>query len=250
MDENHSLSTPVLDSHASYNFKPLQTTWIVYCLIFLLLIVEFITLLYVFVWTDSPVRCDLFKLTIYGVVCVWTTFFIVRFYINWKHKICLMAYGYLEFYETASRYIELPFYIFCMWLCILLVITCMYVEHCGDISFFCDTSSLYSPIIVVTTAISLQNMLLIPLFSVYIMKVYEYNKSQSPPDSERGNQWMPNTLRESLASEEMGYRERSEMIHSILENQADLIRYYRETNEVLNKKIFYLTSQSRAILDN
>lgn len=48
----------------------------------------------------------------------------------------------------------------------------------------------------------------------------------------------------------MCYRERSEMIHNILEKQADLIRYYRETNEVLNKKIFDLTSQSRAILDN
>lgn len=38
-------------------------------------------------------------------------FQITRFYIISQHKICLMAKGYFEFFETASRYIEIPFYI-------------------------------------------------------------------------------------------------------------------------------------------
>ncbi len=35
----------------------------------------------------------------------------------------------------------------------------------------------------------------------------------------------------------------------MLEKQADLIRYYKEANETLNKKVFDLTSQYRATLD-
>lgn len=46
------------------------------------------------------------------------------------------------------------------------------------------------------------------------------------------------------------YRERYEVIDNMLEKQADLIRYYKEANEVLNKKIFDLTSQCRSVLDN
>lgn len=253
MDDNTSMRTPVLDNHPYHGFKPLKTIWIVFFLIFVMLFVEFVALTLVFVWTDSKVRCDLFFLIVYTLVSLWTVNFIVRFYINWRHKICLMAKGYFEFYDISSRYIEIPFYISCVWLCFLTVVICLYIEFDTSMSpkeFFCGTTDLYSPIIVVTIALSLQNVLLIPLYAVYIMKVYEFNKRQCPPDSENGNEWMPASLRDTFASGDLGYRERCEVIDKMLEKQADLIRYYKEANEFLNKKVFDLTSQGRAALEN
>lgn len=46
------------------------------------------------------------------------------------------------------------------------------------------------------------------------------------------------------------YRERCEVIDNMVEKQADLIRYYRESNEVLKKKLFDLTSHCRSVLES
>lgn len=40
----------------------------------------------------------------------------------------------------------------------------------------------------------------------FSVKVFEFNKREDPPESENGSQWMPNTLRDTLASGDVGYR--------------------------------------------
>lgn len=41
------------------------------------------------------------------------------------------------------------------------------------------------------------------------------------------------------------FRERCEAVDNMLEKQADLIRYYKESNEQLNRRILELTVQCR-----
>ena len=60
---------------------------------------------------------------------------------------------------------------------------------------------------------------------------------------------MPSVLRDTMAADETGYRSGVETVDSMLEKQADLIRYYKEANEMLNKKLFDLTSQGRGMVD-
>ncbi|XKL59375.1 hypothetical protein PGB90_000391 [Kerria lacca] len=250
MDDNRSLRAPILDSHPYHGFKPLETIWIVLFMVFLVVTVQIICFACIFGWIKPPVKCDLFYSLVYAEVSVWVIYFIIRFYINWKHRICLMAKGYFEFYETCSRYIELPFYVSCVWLSIIVVLLCWYTESETPPESYCDTSHIYSPIITVAIGITLCNSLEIALFVIYIKKVFEFNSLQNPPDSENGSQWMPNMLQETLSSGDMGYRERCEVIDNMVEKQADLIRYYRESNEVLKKKLFDLTSHCRSVLES
>ena len=45
------------------------------------------------------------------------------------------------------------------------------------------------------------------------------------------------------------YRERGETVDNTLEKQADLIRYYKEANEILKKKLLNLALQERDMID-
>ncbi|KAK7584324.1 hypothetical protein V9T40_005287 [Parthenolecanium corni] len=236
------LRAPVLGNYSSNGFKPLKTIYLVCFLITLMVLMEFITLAYLFTRSDH-VRCDLFYLLVYAEVTLWIVNFIIRFYIKWKHKLGLIANNYFNVHQDCIRFIEVPFYISCIWLGILVVLLCVYAEYDVPHEFYCDTSYFYSPIIAVSIAISVQNALIIPLFIQYIVKIFRFNENPGTPDQDNTSFWTSNPLQSSLNSPAVGYRERCEVLDERLEKQADLIRHYKEANEVLREKIFQLTAQ-------
>lgn len=235
---------PVLDNHPNSGFTPLQTIWIICLQASLMLLLGFMTFIFAFIVDVESMTCGLFFLVVYAHACLWVIFLILDNCLKWYHS-RLRKEGYLEFYETCNKYAIVPIYITSSWNVILGVRLALYSEMSTNPYSFCDKSQLTSPTNMVAFLMICENLMLLPVWTSYIIAVLEFNKSRRLPDTDLDNRWVPNVLRESISAGEVGYRERCEAVDNMLEKQADLIRYYKESNEQLNRRILELTVQCR-----
>ncbi|KAL1129614.1 hypothetical protein AAG570_012559 [Ranatra chinensis] len=84
-----------------------------------------------------------------------------------------------------------------------------------------------------------------PIITMMMMNqvcVHNFNHSRPKPDVEKRECWIAD---DSLAAGEVGYRGKGEAIANLLQEQADLIYYYKSLNDALNTKILELSAQIR-----
>lgn len=242
-DEDVQGLQPLHGSDEINGFRKLHTFTPVVLKLFLIVLTQVAIIVLLCLWPEFRYKCEPFFLLIYIHVAYWCISWILHQHLKLKHRM-LRVNGYLEFYKQTEAHIRIPFYIISLWNAILLVISSVYHNVYGDLEQRCmsQTSSL-SPNNVIGAIMTLETGILIPVLMTYLVKVRRFNETRPPPDVQRED-WMMSFVRDSFPGGEVGYREPNEQIHDLLAKQADLIRYLKEHNAMLNHKIMQLSSRS------
>ncbi|XP_069671714.1 transmembrane protein 192 isoform X2 [Periplaneta americana] len=156
----------------------------------------------------------------------------------------LRVNGYLEFYRQTHSHSRIPLCIVSLWNAVLLVLSTVFQHLYEDFRQQCTVSGFAKPVNYLCIIIAVETVLLTCTIILYIRRVVQFNSSKPPPDVLR-EEWMISFIQDSYSGGEVGYRERGDHIHDLLEKQADLIRYLKDRNTKLSHKIMLLSTQIR-----
>ncbi|CAG7718902.1 unnamed protein product [Allacma fusca] len=161
----------------------------------------------------------------------WGVFLICDQYIQYEH-IKVRRRGYLDFYNETRTLSQLPFWIVSTWSTLLLVVSTILHDRCKS-SQSCDNLLGLSESDYITMSIGLELIVLLAVLVSYIYKVFTFNQSKDPPDVLRNDLMSTSTL-------DFGPKGLSPINEEIFERQADLIRYYKDHNDMLRRKVLEL----------
>lgn len=188
-------------------------------------------------WTSAQ-NCQPYFDMLYIRCVYWILTLIFDIIITRRHNE-LRRYGYHEFYrKKILNYKNVPFNIVTLWNMIMFVIqTVMQQVYGADFPLHCQ-KSIKSPITYLCIFCGLETILLIFIHGTYIMKVAKFNRITCLPDALRDTeQPFIGTIGITIENDKMS---------ELLEKQADLIYFLKETNHNLNKKILDLSQQVKA----
>lgn len=237
-DETEYLQ-PVLGLPSTQRFRPLNSIWYTGLLLILAVIFELSSFFMIMLWPKHALYCEPLYLLLYCQCAFWCIVLILDHFLKWQHHKVRLD-GYLIAYEKMSKYGSLPFYIVSIGNAAMLLDVAIYHQTNIVLEPLCATYNYISPLIVTWFLLTVELTVLAYVIGVYIVFVYRFNKAQPLPDVNRMESW---SSRETFTNQEVGYREHGEAIEELLQKQADLIRYYKDANEILNRRVMDLTSQ-------
>uniref|UniRef100_A0A1B6C2W8 Transmembrane protein 192 n=1 Tax=Clastoptera arizonana TaxID=38151 RepID=A0A1B6C2W8_9HEMI len=232
-DETDSIHL-FLGAFDSSTFIPLKTICVASSFVSLVICFKLAAIFMTFLWPKQD-SCDSLYITMYCHCALWFITLVFDHYLKWKHNI-LRLNGYLVTYKKLVKYGSLPFYIVSLGICVLVAImtTCLQLNL---IPFYCTKNEITSPLIIVLGVTIIELSVLTLTVTIYIVQVFRFNKLQ------------PEAFVDSFTGlsrdNEVGCRERGANIEDLVQNQADLILYYKDLNELLQRKIMGLTSRLR-----
>lgn len=237
-DETEYLQ-PVLGLPTTQRFRPLNSIWYTGLLLIVTVIFELSGFLMIILWPKHALQCEPLYLLLYCHCAFWCIVLIFDHFLKWQHHRVRLD-GYLIAYEKMSKYGSLPFYIVSAGSATMLLDVAIYHQTNVVLEPLCATSRYISPLIVTWVLLTIELSVLTYVIVVYIVLVYRFNKAQPLPDVNRLDAW---ATRETFTTQEVGYREHGEAVEELLQKQADLICYYKDANEILNRRVMDLTSQ-------
>lgn len=240
-DDDSQLLQPVLGTDMANKFTPLNTVVAVTVELFLCVIMLATAIALAVVWPENMERCAPYFITLYSHAAFWCISLIVDNHIKHKHH-ALRVNGYLEFYQHTHQHSRIPFYIVSLWNAVLLAFSTAMHHLYKDFRQQCNISGFLKPVNYLCVFIAVETTILAYVIVMYICKVIQFNRSKPPPDVQR-EEWMMSFIQDSYSGGEVGYRERGDQIHDLLEKQADLIRYLKDRNTKLSHKIMLLNRQ-------
>jgi len=185
-------------------------------------------------WTNTS-DCQTYFYLLYIRCVYWILTLILDAIITWRHNE-IRRYGYHEFYrKNILNYKSAPFHIVTLWnMIIFLIQTAMQQTYGADFPLHCQ-ASLRSPITYLSVFCGLETIVLIFVHGIYIIKVSQFNRINCLPDALRDM--------EQPFIGTIGITIENDKISELLEKQADLIYYLKQTNYNLNKKVLELKEQ-------
>ncbi|XP_023714736.1 transmembrane protein 192 isoform X2 [Cryptotermes secundus] len=240
-DDDSQLLQPVLCTDMAKKFTPLNTVVAVTVELFLCVTMLATAIVLAVVWPENMERCAPYFIILYIHAAFWCVALIVDNHIRQKHH-ALRVNGYLEFYQHTHQHSRIPFYIVSLWNTVLLALSTAFSHLYKDFRQQCNISEFLKPVNYLCVFIAVETTVLAYFMVIYICKVIKFNRSKPPPDVQR-EEWMMNFIQDSYSGGEVGYRERGDHIHDLLEKQADLIRYLKDRNTKLSHKIMLLSRQ-------
>ncbi|KAL4229277.1 hypothetical protein ACF0H5_012317 [Mactra antiquata] len=221
--------------------RKINTTWII--------AVEIVLL--IGVWVCSfilPAYCNNDKcgslaipLTLYIVGGVWFIQLIIdRFYRHehYKNRLC----GYLNFYRQTRNIRRLPLTVSSAAIACLLIVTQILFEKCNvPETAKCGSIPVHGYIqIIVSISCAIQIILL----TIYSVRTINFNRSGASPDVNQ-EEMVTSFLQTNSSAGDIGFRDGG-LMDQVLERQADMIRYLKQHNEHLSRKILALSEENHA----
>ncbi|XP_066997094.1 transmembrane protein 192 [Anabrus simplex] len=243
--EDDLLTQRILTNDEHKEFQILNTVIVAVFHLSVVIGILILAVLLVFMWPADKEECQSYFILQYVHAAFWCITFIVHHYLKAKHH-TLRVNGYLEFYKETYNHSRLPFYIVSLWNMVMLVIGTVFHQLHITFEEQCQSGGLLSPDKCLCIIIAVEIVLLTPLIITYIRKVYQFNRGQPLPDVQR-EEWMSNFIQDSYSGGEVGYRENGAFLSDLLEKQADVIRYLKERNVQLGRRIMVLHSQVRSV---
>ncbi|XP_075223671.1 transmembrane protein 192 [Lycorma delicatula] len=234
-----TLIHPVTSNNHQYAKVP--TIWTASLYLILCAIFELAGILVAVNWPSNATHCDPLYILLYSHVAFWFITLIVDHYFKWRHHLLYLK-GYLEFSEVLKKLSAFPFLIVSTWNAGLLLMLTLYHQFFKEIEPACSSHDLRSPIIGGLLLFTLEIILIFICIIRYIYKVRMFNLENHLPDVHGSERMAP---LHSFVSHEVGFREEVHGLEELLEKQADLIKFLKNENEVLNKKILTLNCQMR-----
>ncbi|XP_013413872.1 transmembrane protein 192-like isoform X2 [Lingula anatina] len=243
---NYDSDDPLLDSvvlSADYTppFYKIPITWALALELLIMVGIEVITFVVPLYCPpgdgkDDPPVCGLssYAITIYTHACTWFVFLLFDRYKRHHHNVNRYR-GYLEFYRKTRNIRRAPLLISSGAHAMLTVLVMLLQDYCHS-----DTacSSLHlTRTNFLQIAVSIEVAVMLPCIIVHIVHTVRFNRQRAPPDVQRED--MSSYLH---SHSDTGFRE-EDYLDEVLEKQADMIKYLKQHNANLGKKILQLTRQ-------
>ncbi|XP_048254128.1 transmembrane protein 192-like [Haliotis rufescens] len=249
-DEQNSINTSdteeLLRDHVALTgdgdlvFRRINTAWAIVCQILLsiaLLTGSFIIPVFCL---QSACGADDIALVIYIHGCFWFIFLAFDRYYRQQHYVNRLN-GYLEFYRRTKNIRRMPFLITSGGNALLLIVTRILDEYCHkpDKCSFLKKENYIQIVIAMETAVML-------LFLVmYLARTFQFNRRQAHPDVNQ-DEMLSSFIQSQSQSSDIGFRDEN-YVDQVLEKQADMIRYLKQHNSQLGKRILALTAQNNSL---
>lgn len=150
-------------------------------------------------------------------------------YKHYNHRMC----GYLEFYRRTRHLRKIPFIANSGGNAGLLIVLKILQDLKGD------HTELYLEIIIAVEAV-----ISLPVLLLYLVKTLKFNRSHISPDV--AQEEMMSSFMQNSGNSEIGFRDEN-YSDQVLEKQADMIRYLKQHNTQLGKRIMALTAENSAL---
>ncbi|KAK3612080.1 hypothetical protein CHS0354_031150 [Potamilus streckersoni] len=179
---------------------------------------------------------DPFSLLVYISGGTWFLELLCDFFYRHQHYI-IRLHGYLDFYRKTRNIHQIPLMIGSAVNSLLLVITQVLHDKCDK------TCSSLEPVDYLKIILSLRCFLQLVLLFLYMYRTVKFNRSEAFPDIYQ-DEMMTSFIQSQSNSSDIGFRDES-YLDQILERQADVIRYLKQHNAQLGKRILTLTAENK-----
>nr|XP_022340802.1 transmembrane protein 192-like [Crassostrea virginica] len=227
--------SPSLSATLDPPYRKIYTTWAAALEITIIVVVEICVFVIPLPGVCSDTVCSNSFLLCYVHGGLWLILLLFDFFYRIQHN-RNRKLGYLEFYRKTRYIRRVPLLINSGANALLVIALCL---HCdGD---------LHNLQLALQIGISIE-MAAILLFLVwYLVMSVKFNKSQEGPDVVRED--LMNSFIQTSVSSEIGFKDDS-YSEQVLERQADMIRYLKQHNEQLGKRLLALTEENSMLKSN
>lgn len=180
------------------------------------------------------------SLVIYIVGGVWFVQLILDRYYRYQHyqsRLC----GYLNFYRKTANIRRVPLVVASGANAVLLIVSQILLEECGVTSKCGPLHKEHYFQIIISISCAIQILLLV----IYLIKTISFNRSGASPDVNQ-EELVTSFLQTNSGSHDIGFKDEN-FTDQILERQADMIRYLKQHNMQLGKKILDLTEEMKTL---
>lgn len=220
--------------------RTINTTFIIFIEILLLVCVWVCVFVLPVLCSGNKCGTDPVSVTLYIVGGVWFVQLVIdRFYRHQHYRSRL--YGYLNFYRQTRNIRRLPLIIASAATACLLIVSqilsqqCPASDECGPLH-----KDAYIQII-----ISISSAVQIVLLVIYLIRTINFNRSGASPDVNQ-EEMVTSFLQTNSISADIGFRDGS-LMDQVLERQADMIRYLKQHNEHLSRKVLMLSEENQTL---
>ncbi|KAL3886677.1 hypothetical protein ACJMK2_026657 [Sinanodonta woodiana] len=189
---------------------------------------------------DNEQQCGInpFSLIVYICGGTWFLGLLCDFFYRRQHYI-IRLHGYLEFYRKTRYNRRTPLLIGSAVNSLLLVITQVLHDKCDQ------TCSSLKPVDYLKIIVSLQCFLQLISLILYLYRTVQFNRSGAFPDLYQ-DEMMTSFIQTQSSCSDVGFRDES-YLDQIMERQADVIRYLKQHNAQLGKRILTLTAENKIL---
>uniref|UniRef100_T1J9J8 Transmembrane protein 192 n=1 Tax=Strigamia maritima TaxID=126957 RepID=T1J9J8_STRMM len=247
-DPSHDHEILVDDAHISceednkIQFRTIPTTWAIISQIILIILFEILTFVIPAYYCQecATSHTSVVSVLIYSRFILWCLMLIFARYVHCQHS-KFRRNGYLDFYLQTHFVRQVPVFAITAGNSILMVAIVLMADYCGESFPMCQAHVYLKPQHYIQMISSLELTISLPAFILYLIKTLQFNKRALGPDVEQ-NESVINFLYGQVPSTDIGFRD-EDRLDDVLEKQADLIRYLREHNAKLGRKIIDLNSE-------
>ncbi|XP_050415156.2 transmembrane protein 192 [Patella vulgata] len=193
-----------------------------------------------------PVLCDKgkcgtdpFSIVVYTHGGMWCVLLVFDRYFRHKHHVSRLQ-GYLEFYRKTRYIRRWPFTLNSGANALAVVVVRVVDKYCSK-EKPCTVLDRDNYIQIV---IAVEVILVLPVLILYLVRTVKFNRQKAYPDVSQDEMLTSFIQSQSMASD-VGFKDEN-FVDQVLEKQADMIRYLKQHNTQLGKRILTLTSEVNA----
>lgn len=237
-DTDVLVETSHIGADEELGFRTLSTPPVIGLLTLLVLVIE-ICMFVVPVFCDgSSCGAPSLSILLYAHGGLWFFIMLGDRYLRHQYN-SIRTYGYLEFYRQTRNVRRVPFMVYSGGCAFLLVVMTILYDYC-DSDASCSRMA-FSQLNYLQLVHSVEAAIVAVFYILLIVRTVQFNRSMKTPDVNQDD--MINTYLQAHAhSMDVGFRD-EDFVEDILEKQADLIRYLRQHNAALGRKVLELTAQ-------
>ncbi|KAI0238300.1 transmembrane protein 192, partial [Lamellibrachia satsuma] len=230
-----------LGSQDDLVFRHINTTWMIIVELLLTTCLGIVTFLVPFLCGADKCGISAFSVIVYTHGTWWFVVLLADRYLRWQHNLS-RTYGYLEFYRQTKNIRRWPVMVFSAGNALLLIVLTLLHDYCSEDTDHCP--GFLAPLHTcnyLQFVITLEVVVVTPILIIYLVKTVKFNKRQPSPDVTQEDT-MSAFLHSQAHTSDVGFRDET-FLDDVLEKQADLIRYLKQHNAHLGRKILQLTTQ-------
>ncbi|ESO93759.1 hypothetical protein LOTGIDRAFT_104833, partial [Lottia gigantea] len=179
---------------------------------------------------------DPFSIVVYTHGSMWCLLLIFDRFLRYKHHISRL-HGYLEFYRKTRHIRRWPFTLNSGANALAVIVVRVLDKFCNA-ETPCNkiTRENYLQIL-----ITVEVLLVLPFLILYLVHTIRFNRQKAYPDVSQDEMLNSFIQSQSVASD-IGFKDEN-YVDQVLEKQADMIRYLKQHNTQLSKRLVTLTSE-------
>ncbi|RNA32256.1 transmembrane protein -like [Brachionus plicatilis] len=230
-----------LSSELEPSFKQIKTTFLILAQIFLSVLFISSLFLVPFLCDKNSDLCPVFEpfdILLFVHAIFWIMFYVFDRVYHFHHMKSRRN-GYLAFYRNTRLVRSLPLIVISAGNAIMVVLLRVFNKYCPE---SCTNSHL-TALDFFQIFSSVEFGLIVLILVHYSILTLKFNKLRKMPDI---NQELERPFFSPSQIKDLGYKDKS-YLSTILENQADMLRYLQEKNETLTQKLY---QQNQKVLPN